>query len=86
MFREMQSGCLAGKAVYKIAHSGVVEAGTALSINFPNTPDQLFLLARGSGGLYPRTSPEFHPEQMGKNFTPEHRATASPKTDRVRNQ
>jgi hypothetical protein len=27
------------------------------SINFPNTFHQLFLLARGSGGLYPRTSP-----------------------------
>src|ERR1022692_4672869 len=36
------------------------------SINFPNTCHQLFLLARGSGGLYPRTSPEFHCQSPGK--------------------
>jgi hypothetical protein len=38
----------------------------APSINFPNTFHQLFLLARGSGGLYPQTSPEFHHQSAGK--------------------
>jgi hypothetical protein len=34
-----------------------MEGNLGLPINFPNIPHQLFLLARGGGGLYPRMSP-----------------------------